>query len=101
MINKRDRDWTFPTQDFITHCISNIRHVLYLFKIEPDSCLQTLKGFGSLIFGVLIHYDDPDFAGPVGDAIRPVAIDGPAVVGRSLDIPLFYNSVQEINCGMV
>ena len=54
VINERDEDWTFPVQDFVTHCISNVGRVLHLFKIEPYTRHPTIVDFVSILFGMLI-----------------------------------------------
>ena len=79
----------------------NVGHVLHLFNVERDAHLPTLKGSGSIIFGVLIYYGDPACAGFTGDAISGIAKDDPAAVGRSLDFPLIHNSVHELGEGVM
>ena len=101
VVNEGDRDWTFPAQDFITYCISSVEHVLHLFNVERDAHLPTLKGSGSIIFGVLIYYGDPACAGFTGDAISGIAKDDPAVVVGGSDLPLIHNSVHELWYGVV
>ena len=69
MANDGDRDWMFEVQDFITYCVSNERHVLHLFNVEPAALLPILKGSIRILFSVLIHYGVPDCVGLAGDAV--------------------------------
>ena len=96
MVNERDNDWVFLQCRILSHCISNVGHVLHLLKIEPYVHHPTIIGFGNILFGMLIHYSDPEGVSLAGDAVGPIAKDVPAVGGGSLGVPLLHNSSNEL-----
>ena len=97
---ERDDNWTLPVQDFLTHCVANVGHVLHLFKIQTHALHPTCVDFGNIIFVMLIHYGFPEGDSLACGAVFPAAEENYAVVGGCLDLSRVHNFPDELRIGV-